>query len=133
MEQKMTSGTPWKIIFRFSIPIFIGLLLQQLYNTVDTIVVGNFANEAALSAVGTTGSLVFLFIAIANGFSSGAGVIVSQYYGAGNVKKMRKTAGASVTLLIVMGLAATFLGIVISVPAIQFLLGVPESFRTIAI
>ena len=90
MEQKMTSGTPWKIIFRFSIPIFIGLLLQQLYNTVDTIVVGNFANEAALSAVGTTGSLVFLFIAIANGFSSGAGVIVSQYYGAGNIQKMKK-------------------------------------------
>lgn len=95
--------------------------------------VGNFANEAALSAVGTTGSLVFLFIAIANGFSSGAGVIVSQYYGAGNVKKMRKTAGASVTLLIVMGLAATFLEIIISVPAFQYLLGVPESFRTIAI
>lgn len=133
MEQKMTSGIPWKIIFRFSIPIFIGLLLQQLYNTVDTIVIGNFANEAALSAVGTTGSLVFLFIAIANGFSSGAGVIVSQYYGAGNIKKMRKTAGASVTLLIVMGLAATFLGIIISVPAFQYLLGVPESFRTIAI
>ena len=133
MEQKMTSGTPWKIIFRFSIPIFIGLLLQQLYNTVDTIVVGNFANEAALSAVGTTGSLVFLFIAIANGFSSGAGVIVSQYYGAGNIQKMRKTAGASVTLLIVMGLTATFLGIIISVPAFQYLLGVPESFRTIAI
>ena len=133
MEQKMTRGTPWKIIFRFSIPIFIGLLLQQLYNTVDTIVVGNFANEAALSAVGTTGSLVFLFIAIANGFSSGAGVIVSQYYGAGNIKKMRKTAGASVTLLIVMGLAATLLGIIISVPAFQYLLGVPESFRTIAI
>ena len=133
MEQKMTSGTPWKIIFRFSIPIFMGLLLQQLYNTVDTIVVGNFANEAALSAVGTTGSLVFLFIAIANGFSSGAGVIVSQYYGAGNIQKMKKTAGASVTLLIVMGLAATFLGIIISVPAFQYLLGVPESFRTIAI
>ena len=133
MEQKMTSGTPWKIIFRFSIPIFIGLLLQQLYNTVDTIVVGNFANEAALSAVGTTGSLVFLFIAIANGFSSGAGVIVSQYYGAGNIQKMKKTAGASVTLLIVMGLAATLLGIIISVPAFQHLLGVPESFRTIAV
>lgn len=133
MEQKMTSGTPWKIIFGFSIPIFMGLLLQQLYNTVDTIVVGNFANEAALSAVGTTGSLVFLFIAIANGFSSGAGVIVSQYYGAGNIKKMQKTAGASVTLLIVMGLASTFLGIIISVPAFQYLLGVPESFRTIAV
>lgn len=132
MEQKMTSGVPWKMIFRFSIPLFIGLLLQQLYNTVDTIVVGNFANEAALSAVGTTGSLVFLFIAIANGFSSGAGVIVSQYYGAGNIKRMRKTAGASVTLFVVMGFVATFLGIAVSRPAFRYLLGVPDSFRTIA-
>lgn len=57
MEQKMTSGTPWKQILVFSIPVFVGLLLQQLYNTVDTIVVGNFASEEALSAVGTTGSL----------------------------------------------------------------------------
>ena len=64
----MTSGTPWKQILLFSLPVFIGLLLQQLYNTVDTIIVGNYASEAALSAVGTTGSLTFLFLAVANGF-----------------------------------------------------------------
>lgn len=129
----MTNGVPWKLILRFSIPLFIGLLLQQLYNTVDTIVVGNFANEAALSAVGTTGSLVFLFIAIANGFSSGAGVIVSQYYGAGDINRMRKTAGASITLLITMGLASTILGIAVSMPAFRYLLSVPDSFRAIAV
>ena len=133
MEQKMTSGSPWKIIFRFSIPVFIGLLLQQLYNTVDTIVVGNFADEASLSAVGTTGSLVFLFIAIANGFSSGAGVITSQYYGGGKYKEMHKTAGVSIALLLLMGLAATVIGILVSVPAFQYLLGVPDSFRDIAV
>ncbi len=77
-ENKMTSGTPWKQILIFSLPVFVGLLLQQLYNTVDTIIVGNFASEAALSAVGTTGSLTFLFLALANGFSAGAGVLTSQ-------------------------------------------------------
>lgn len=68
----------------------VGLLLQQLYNTVDTIVVGNFASKEALSAVGTTGSLTFLFLAIANGFSAGAGVLTSQYFGAGKDEEMRK-------------------------------------------
>lgn len=67
----MTSGVPWKMIFRFSIPLFIGLLLQQLYNTVDTIVVGNFASEAALSAVGTTGSLVFSADCFCNKYHTG--------------------------------------------------------------
>ena len=56
-ENRMTSGTAWKQILYFSLPVFVGLLLQQLYNTVDTIVVVNFASEAELSAVGTTGSL----------------------------------------------------------------------------
>ena len=102
MEQKMTSGTPWKQILAFSIPVFIGLLLQQLYNTVDTIVVGNFASEEALSAVGTTGSLTFLFLAIANGFSAGAGVLTSQYFGAGKDEEMRKTASVAITLLMLI-------------------------------
>ena len=133
LERKMTSGKPWKIILKFSVPVFIGLFLQQLYNTVDTIVVGNFADEASLSAVGTTGSLVFLFIAVANGFSSGAGVITSQYYGAGKMQEMRRTAGASIGLLLVMGIAATIIGIVVSVPAFKYLLDVPDSYRGIAI
>ena len=111
-ERKMTSGTPWKQILLFSLPVFIGLLLQQLYNTVDTIIVGNYASEAALSAVGTTGSLTFLFLAVANGFSTGAGVLTSQYYGAGRYEEMRKTGGVSVSLLIVMGAVATILGLI---------------------
>ena len=80
----MTEGTPWKHIVRFAMPVLAGSLLQQLYNTVDAIVVGKFAGEAALSAVGTTGSFAFLFLALALGFSAGNGVVVAQQFGAGN-------------------------------------------------
>lgn len=133
MEKKMTGGTPWKQILVFSIPVFVGLLLQQLYNTVDTIVVGNFASEAALSAVGTTGSLTFLFLAIANGFSAGAGVLTSQYFGAGENEEMKKAASVSITLLMLMGVAATVSGLITGRPALKYLLAVPDSFLDIAI
>lgn len=129
----MTSGTPWKQILRFSVPVFIGLLLQQLYNTVDTIVVGNFASEATLSAVGTTGSLTFLFLAIANGFSAGAGVLTSQYFGAGKTDELRKTAAVAISLLLTMGGVATALGLILGRSALKYLLAVPDSFLKIAV
>ena len=75
--KSMTEGTPWKHILKFALPVLAGQLLQQLYNTVDSIVVGRYASEDALSAVGTTGSFTFLFLAIATGFSAGNGVIVA--------------------------------------------------------
>lgn len=133
MEQKMTTGTPWKLILKFSGPVFVGLLLQQLYNTVDTIIVGNFASEAALSAVGTAGSLTFLFLAVANGFSTGAGVLTSQYFGAGREEEMRKAASVAITLLMLMGIAATVFGIAVSHSAMRYLLAVPDGFRDIAV
>ncbi len=133
MEKKMTVGTPWKQIPVFSLPILVGLLLQQLYNTVDTIVVGNFASEAALSAVGTTGSLTYLFLAVANGFSSGAGVLTAQYYGAGENEKLRKTSTVSIVFLLLMGLAATAAGLVIADPALKYLLAVPDGFYDMAV
>ena len=133
MEAKMTSGTPWKHILAFSMPVLVGMLLQQLYNTVDTIIVGNYASEAALSAVGTTGSLTFLFLAVANGFAAGAGVLTSQYFGAGRLKDMKKTSSVAVGLLILMGIAATCLGLIAGRPALKYLLAVPDSFLDIAV
>lgn len=103
-KNMMTEGTPWKHIVRFAFPVLLGSLLQQLYNTVDTIIVGNFASEEALSAVGTTGSFTFLFMAIAIGFSSGNGVVVAQCYGAKDEKAVR--ANASTGILFILGLGA---------------------------
>ena len=124
----MTEGTPWKHILRFALPVLAGSLLQQLYNTVDSVIVGNFSGEAALSAVGTTGSFTFLFLAIAIGFSSGNGVVVAQYYGAGDEKQVRANASTGILLLMGMGVLSAVAGILVSRAAYTHLVGVPEDF-----
>ena len=82
-NRTLTQGAPWKGILSFMIPVLLGLLLQQLYNTVDTIIVGNFAGEAPLAAVGACGVLTMAFLALANGFSAGACILIAQLFGAG--------------------------------------------------
>ena len=129
----MTSGTPWKHILGFSIPVVAGSLLQQLYNTVDAIVVGRFAGEAALSAVGTTGSFAFLFLAIAIGFSSGNGVVVAQHYGARKEDMVRITASSGILFLMGLGIICAVLGIVTSGPAYSYFVNVPDSFFDLTI
>lgn len=78
----MTEGKIWKNILFFSIPLILGNLLQQLYNTADSIIVGNFVGSRALAAVGSSTSLIYLLIAFSQGASVGAGVIVAQFLGA---------------------------------------------------
>ena len=124
----MTEGTPWKHILRFSLPVLAGSLLQQLYNTVDTIIVGNFSGEDALSAVGTTGSFAFLFLAIALGFSAGNGVVVAQHYGAGDQKQVRENASTGILFLMILGAASAIVGIAVSRPAYEHFVHVPDSF-----
>ena len=80
----MTGGSPWKHILGFSWPVFAGSVLQQLYNTADSVIVGNFSGEKALSAVGTTNTLIFFFLAIAIGVSAGNGVLAAQHFGSGH-------------------------------------------------
>lgn len=78
----MTEGKIWENILFFSIPLILGNLLQQLYNTADSIIVGNFVGSKALAAVGSSTSLIYLLIAFSQGASVGAGVIVAQFLGA---------------------------------------------------
>ena len=85
-NRTLTQGAPWKGILSFMIPVLLGLLLQQLYNTVDTIIVGNFAGEPPLAAVGACGVLTMAFLALANGFSAGACILIAQLFGAGKRK-----------------------------------------------
>ncbi|MCH5193197.1 MAG: MATE family efflux transporter [Oscillospiraceae bacterium] len=126
--RSMTEGTPWKHILMFALPVLAGSLLQQLYNTVDTIVVGNFSGEAALSAVGTTGSFAFLFLALATGFSAGNGVIIAQHFGAKDEKQVRANASTGILLMLGMGLLSTIAGVLVSRPAFTYLVAVDESF-----
>ena len=126
--KSMVEGAPWKHILRFAFPVLAGSLLQQLYNTVDSIIVGNFSGEDALSAVGTTGSFTFLFLALAMGFSAGNGVVVAQHYGAGDEKQVRANASTGILLLMGMGVLSTIAGLIVSRPAFTYFVGVPEDF-----
>ena len=122
----MTEGAPWRHILRFALPVLAGSLLQQLYQTADTIIVGAFNGEDALSAVGTTNSFTFLFLAIAMGFSAGCGVIVAQHYGAKHEQLVKKSASTGILLLLGMGLISTVIGLLLSGAAYTYWIKAPE-------
>lgn len=113
-------------------PVFMGLLLQQFYNTADTIIVGNFAGETSLAAVGACGVLTLVFLAMANGFSAGACVLIAQLFGAGKEKEMRKQALSSRLVMLGMGIVATAVSVLISRFALQYILATPESLLSMA-
>ena len=131
-SNSLTQGTPWKGILAFMIPVFLGILLQQLYNTVDTIIVGNFAGETPLAAVGACGVLTMAFLALANGFSAGASVLIAQLFGADKKEEMRRQASSSLLVMLAMGVAATAVGIAISRFALRHILATPESLIPMA-
>ena len=94
----MTEGTPWKKIVLFAIPMLIGNVAQQLYNTVDSIVVGKYVGDNALAAVGSASPIFNLLLVLFVGISVGAGIMVSQYYGANKREELSKAIGTSITL-----------------------------------
>lgn len=130
MNQKylvdMTKGSPVNHILGFSIPLLAGNLFQQLYNMVDSIVVGNYVGANALAAVGSCGSLNFLFFALSSGIAIGIGVIVSQYYGAGDEEHVRRTIANSIYILSVSAVTVSLLGMIYT-PWILTLLGTPQA------
>jgi len=94
----MTVGTPWKSILAFTFPMLIGNIAQQLYNTVDTIVVGKYIGDNALSAVGSAGPIINMLLVLFIGISAGATIMVSQYFGARNREALSQTIGNCVTI-----------------------------------
>lgn len=120
----MTEGSIWKSILLFSIPLILGNLFQQLYNTVDSIIVGNFIGSNALAAVGAGSSVINLLIGFCVGASAGAGVVISQYYGAQNEEGVRKSVHTTLAIAIAAGAVVSVVG-VLAAPAILRLMGTP--------
>ena len=110
----MTEGSIWKSILLFSVPLILGNLLQQLYNTADSIIVGNFLGSNALAAVGSSGSPIYLLIGFSQGVAVGAGVVVSQYLGAKDKKETRIAVHTSLAIAVILGLILTVGGIAVS-------------------
>ena len=121
----MTDGVIWRQLIGFAVPLLLGNLLQQLYNTVDSIVVGQFIGSEALAAVSSSNSLINLIIGMFMGISTGAGVVISQYYGAKAEKKMQQAVHTAITLCMIGGVILIFVGILFS-PFILRLMGTPE-------
>lgn len=122
----MTTGSPAKHILKFAFPLLIGNLFQQLYNMVDSLVVGNFVGANALAAVGACGSLNFLFFSLSSGLAIGIGIIVAQYFGAGDEKRLRSTIANSIYVLAAAAVIVSLLGILFA-PQILKLLSTPDS------
>lgn len=123
----MTDGSPTKHILMFALPIFIGNLFQQFYNLIDTIIVGKYIDADALAATGTCGSLNFLFFALSAGLGFGIGVIVSQYFGAGDDAKIRETVSSSFYVLAMSAIVMTILGMFFARPILT-LMKAPEGY-----
>ena len=107
----MTQGSIFKLLLHFALPLLAGNLFQQLYNMVDTWVVGNYVSNEAYSAVGTMGPILNMLIGFFAGFASGTGVVISQYYGAGMPERVRKTVHTAMVLTFVLGLVLTGVGL----------------------
>ena len=122
----LTEGTIWKKIILFALPIFLGNLLQQFYNTFDSWVVGQFIGDTALAAVSSSGSLIHMFVGFFNGVAMGAGVIIARFYGAQDHKNMRIAIHTDVAFGLVSGILLTVLGVVLSPTILQWM-GTPES------
>lgn len=126
MQQNMTVGKPMSLIIRFAIPMFIGSIFQQLYNMVDSIVVGRFVGASALASVGACGPAYNLIIALVMGLTTGASVIVSQNFGSQDDENVRKSYVSSMVLVMVTGIILTGIGLLTSRVLLQ-ILGTPES------
>lgn len=121
----MTQGNIWKLLITFSIPLIIGNLLQQMYNTADSIIVGNFVGSNGLAAVGSGTALINLIIAFAQGAAVGAGVVVSQYIGADRKDKIKISVHTSICISIILGLILSLLGIFAS-PSLLIMMKTPK-------
>lgn len=121
----MTEGNILGHLIQFAIPLLIGNVLQQLYNMVDTWVVGNYVSGEAFSAVGTVGPIINLLIGFFMGFSTGAGVVISQFYGAKKYEEVQKTLHTALCMTLILGILFTAVGILM-VPTMLDLMHTPD-------
>ena len=129
----MTAGAPWRHILRFAFPVLAGSLLQHLYSLVDQIIVGNFAGQDELAAIGTTVTFTLFFLALAIGFSAGSGVLVSQFYGAQDDANVRSASSVGVLLLLGFGAVSTGVGILVARPAFDYFVDAPDEILDLTV
>lgn len=106
-QMLMTSGTIWKQMLLFAFPVFLGNLFQQLYNTADSLIVGNYLGSSSLAAVTSCGELIFLLTSLFQGISVGAGVVIARYFGANDKERMQNAIHTLMAFGIIFGIGLT--------------------------
>lgn len=126
MKSDMTNGKIAPILIKFMLPLFIGNLFQQLYNMVDTLIVGRYVGEEALAAVGATGTIMFLMLGFANGLATGFTVLTSQSYGARDENRLRHSIANAVILAVIVTIITTLIS-TISMESILRIMNTPDN------
>lgn len=121
----MSEGNIWKQLLFFSIPLVLGNIFQQLYNAVDSIIVGNFVGSQALAAVTSSSPVINMLISFFMGLSIGAGVVISRYFGANDRQGVSDSIHTSMAIIILAGIAMTFIGVLLTPYILQWI-GVPQ-------
>lgn len=127
MSGDMTRGNPFKQILLFSFPVFVANMCQQLYNMCDTVIVGRTVSSDAMSGVGSTGSITFLILGIALGLTAGFSVVVSNFYGAGNIEGVRRSIANSLVLCVIIAVLLTAFSVPFAGPILR-LMRTPEQY-----
>ena len=122
----MTQGNITRHIITFALPLLAGNVFQQMYNMVDTWVVGNYVSNEAFSAVGSVGPIVNMLIGFFMGLSSGAGVVISQYYGARRREEVQQTVHTAIVMTLILGVAFTGIGLAM-IPFMLDLMNTPAN------
>lgn len=121
----MTKGNIPKLIINFALPLLAGNLFQQLYNTVDTIIVGNFVSGQALGAIGSTTMIINTMIGFFTGLSTGGTIVMGQFFGARQEEQVRKSSATLISGTVILGIAFTFLGIILT-PKLLYAVSTPD-------
>lgn len=117
----LTQGAIWKKLLLFALPILLGNIFQQLYNTVDSLVVGRFLGEEALAAVSSSGNLIFMFIGFFNGLAMGAGVVIARSFGSRDYDEMSRIIHTDIAFGLITGALVTVLGIAFTPTVLQWM------------
>ena len=125
MEKNMTTGSPGKNILYFALPVFAGNLFQQIYNVVDTVIVGRFVSTEALAAVGSTGTINFMILGFMTGLMAGITVLTSQRFGAGDMRGMRKSVASAGMIALVSTVLMTVISL-LSMHRLLVLMNTPD-------
>ena len=125
MKKDFLTGNPGRVVLVFAIPMLIGNIFQQLYSTVDTIIVGNFVGKNAVAAVGGTFSIQFLVLSLAMGFTTGMSVVISQLYGAKDMERLKRAFSTSAIFSLMLSVVLGVAGILVINPLLTHMLQTP--------